>query len=92
VGNQTRNSRAAHATLPYVKRGCQKWRRRVPGFEVALDISGVVKKRDRMAHLLDRDMAVRMERAVLLSAIGGGFVVCAVVALLYDLSIWFGIR
>jgi hypothetical protein len=45
-----------------------------------------------MAHLLDRDMAVRMERAVLLSAVGGGFVVCAVVALLYDLSIWFGIR
>jgi hypothetical protein len=33
-----------------------------------------------------------MERAVLLSAVGGGFVVCAVGALLYDLSIWFGIR
>jgi hypothetical protein len=45
-----------------------------------------------MAHLLDRDMAVRMERAVLLSAVGGGFVVCAVGALIYDLSIWFGIR
>jgi hypothetical protein len=45
-----------------------------------------------MAHLLDRDMAVRMERAVLLSAVGGGFVVCAVGALLYDLSLWFGIR
>jgi hypothetical protein len=45
-----------------------------------------------MAHLFDRDVAVRMERAVLLSAVGGGFAVCAVAALIYDLGLWFGIR
>ena len=45
-----------------------------------------------MAHLVDRDMAVRVERAVLLTAVAGGFAVCAVGALIYDFSLWFGIR
>jgi hypothetical protein len=45
-----------------------------------------------MAHLLDRDMAVRVERAVLLTAVGGGLAICAVAALIYDLSFWFGVR
>jgi len=45
-----------------------------------------------MAHLLDSDMTVRVERALLLTAVGGGFAVCAVTALIYDLGLWFGIR
>jgi hypothetical protein len=45
-----------------------------------------------MAHLVDRDIAVRVERAVLLTAVGGGLTVCAVGALIYDLSFWLGIR
>jgi hypothetical protein len=45
-----------------------------------------------MAHFIDRDMAVRAERAVLLTAVGGGWVACAVGALVYDLSSWLGIH
>jgi hypothetical protein len=45
-----------------------------------------------MAHLLDRDMAIRAERAVLLTVVGGGFAICAVGALVYDLSLWIGLR
>lgn len=51
-----------------------------------------MKKEKAMSHFLDRDMAVRVERAVLLTTVGGGLAVCAVGALIYDLGLWFGMR
>jgi hypothetical protein len=45
-----------------------------------------------MIHLVDREMVERAERAVLLAAVGGGLAVCVMGALVYDLSLWFGIR
>jgi hypothetical protein len=37
-------------------------------------------------------MALRVERAILLTAVGGGLAVCAIGALIYDLSLWFGVH
>jgi hypothetical protein len=45
-----------------------------------------------MAHLVDKEMVGRAERAVLLTAVGGGLAACVVGALVYDLSLWFGMR
>lgn len=45
-----------------------------------------------MAHLVDREVVGRAERALLLTAVGGGLAVCVMGALVYDLSLWLGMR
>ena len=44
-----------------------------------------------MAHLVDKEFLVRANRAVLLGAVGGGLVFCAVVPSIYDIGYWLGL-
>jgi hypothetical protein len=42
-----------------------------------------------MAQLLGKDLFMRVNGALLFGAIGGGLVLCAVAALIYDIGLWF---
>jgi hypothetical protein len=42
-----------------------------------------------MAQILGKDLLVRANSALLLGSIGGGLVLCALAALIYDVGLWF---
>jgi hypothetical protein len=44
-----------------------------------------------MAHLIEKERIFRVNGALLLAIVGGGLVVCALGAVLYDISRWFGV-
>lgn len=43
-----------------------------------------------MAHLVDKEFVERANAVVLLSVLWGAFAACALGALIYDISYWFG--
>ena len=44
-----------------------------------------------MTHLVDKELLVRANRALLLGAVAGGLAFCAVAAAIYDIGYWFGL-